>query len=263
MRHADVAPRRDGTRPDLLWRVAVALVVVVAAGFGAPDLVLRVGVLVSAALVVERLVSWRGRGVGDALTVSGGSLLAGVVLVGLVLDRVGAGFGTQGWALGLATGALVVLLVSLLSRSAPRSGERDLTGTSWTPGWGPALRSAGRAAPWLGASLVVVALAVGLVSRAGERVAPPPEGAVGVTMAFGAVAGTNVDVVVTAPVGSTPTSYALRVTVGGSQITYPVFTPAPGRPQTSRVAVPATGRYDIALVDPGAGAVVRALTLAR
>jgi hypothetical protein len=92
-------------------------------------------------------------------------------------------------------------------------------------------------------------------------------------MAFGAVSGTEVDVVVTGSVsGSVSGSlsagvdpmdrYAVRVVLDGIEITYPVFIPA-SLPHTTRVTLPAQGRFVIDLLDADDGAVVRSLTLAR
>ncbi len=242
---------RSRVRPALLWRAGLVAAVVVAALLAAPDAVLRVGALVCIGLAAERLARRRGRGLLDALVLAGGGLLAGLVLLGL-LGGGPWGFSTRGWTIGIGLAALVALAAAagppVRTPAVPPGGGREVL----------------RAAPWVAVSLVVAAMAVGLSSRSAERAVPVSTAPTGLSMAFGAVSGTTVDVVVTAPGGQPgPGPYALKVTVGSTEITYPVFTPTAGQPHTSRVSVPMTGRFAVALVDPEDGTVVRTLMIAR
>ncbi len=258
MRPTDAPLRRD-----LLWRGAVVTTVVAAALLGAPDPLLRVGAVLGVALAAERLSRRRGRGPADAAVLTAGGLLGGLVLVGLVLDHTPWGYGTRAWTVGLGIGAFVALVVAgVKGRTRAVSGARTTT----TSGSAATLRRGDlvRAVPWVAASLVVAALAIGISSRSADRAAQPGSTAAGFTMALGAVSGTDVDVVVTAPATAPdPGPFALRVMVGSTEITYPVFTPAAGQPHTSRVSVPATGQFEVDLVDPDGGGVVRSLVLAR
>jgi len=239
-------------RPGLIWRAGVAAAVVLAALLGAPDVVLRTAVVVGIGVGAEQLARRRGRGRVDALVLGGGGLLVGLVLLGLLVGGPW-GFSIRAWTVGFGLAALLVLLASAL-------GPGD-HGPSPAAGVG---REALRAAPWVAASLVVVALAVGVANRSAERAVPTSAASSGLSMSFGPVTGTTVDVVVTLPVGQpAPDPYALRVTVGTTEITYPVFTAVAGQPHTSRVTVPMKGRFAVALVDPEGGAVVRTLTIAR
>ena len=251
MRPAD-APARAG----LLGRVAVIGVVVVAALVGAPDPVLRVGVIVSLALAADQLARRRRRGVLDAVVLAAGALLTGLVLLGLVTGGP-LGFSTRAWTAGFSLAALLALGAAVrrpgvaAGAEAPRH-ERHA--------WHDSLR----AAPWVAASLVVVAVAIGTAGRSAERAVPAGAAAAGLSMSFGAVSGTTVDVVVTPAAGQpAPGPHALRVTVGTTEITYPVFTPTPGQPHMSRVSVPMTGRFVVDLVDPESGTVARTLMIAR
>ena len=242
-------------RADLLWRAGVVAALVVAALLAAPAPVLRIGAVVSVGLAAERLARRRGRGALDALVLAGGGLLAGLVLVGLVVGGPG-GFTTRAWTIALGLAALVTLVTLIVAARGSTARATDAAPTDW--------REVLRAAPWVVASLVVVALAVGTASRAAERVVPASAAPTGLAMSFGTVSGTSVDVVVMTPRGSSdPARYALRVTVGTTEISYPVFTPVAGQPHTSRVSVPMTGRFVVDLVDPEDGTVARTLTIAR
>jgi hypothetical protein len=289
VRPADVATvgRRSGSS---LLAGAISVSTVIAAVLGAPDPVLRVGVLVGVAAtawVVARQRGGASTGVStgiEAGVLAIGGLLTGAVLVGLVLGATDLGFRTRAWALGLGAATLSVLLVSVLVSALVSllagSGGTHRVGARPAPAGGApeagSSRSPLRSVPWAVAVLVVAVLAVvgtavALTDTARGTAASAESAAPAATplaMAFGTVSGPDVDVVVT---GSVPGSlsggvapadrFAVRVMLDGIEITYPVFTPA-SLPHSTRVTLPAQGRFVIDLLDAD-GAVVRSLTLAR
>lgn len=232
-------------RPDLIWRGAVVIAALAGSFLGAPTAVTGGLLLAGLVLVGERLVRLRRLGGLDGLLLLVGGLLVTLILVGLVLGATPIGLRSGTWVPGLA---LVAALGIALSWRHPRPEP-----TAYDRGMRLAVV---RTLPWLAASLVVVAVAVTMSVRS---VAPTE--AAPVQMSLGAVTGTKVEVLVTASRAVGPLE--MRTSIGGTDLSYPLFTVAAGGSVTTTLALSKKGRYVITLNYPDQAQPLRTLTLDR
>ena len=232
-------------RPDLIWRGALVIAVVVCSLVGAPTVVKGGLVLAGLVLVGERLVRLRRLGALDGLLLVVGGLLVTLILVGLVLGATPIGLRPTTWEIGLSIVAAAGIAVSW---AHPRP-ERAAYGR-------PSRLSVISTVPWLAASLAIVVVAVTISVRSVAPTETPP-----VQMSIGDVTGAQVKILVTSSRAVGPLE--MRTTTDGNDLSYPLFSVPAGGSVTTTLAVPVKGRYVITLNYPDQAQPLRTLTLDR
>jgi len=232
-------------RPDLIWRAGLVLAAVVSCLVGAPTAVTGGLVLAGLVLVGERLVRLRRLGGLDGLLLLVGGLLVTLILVGLVLGATPIGLRLTTWVVALA---VVAALGIALSWAQPRPKPTAYDAKTRL--------SVVTTLPWLAASLAIVVVAVTVSARS---VAPTEEPTV--QMSIGAVTGTKVNIVVSS--SQTVGPLELRTTSAGTDLSYPLFSVTAGKSVTTTLALPLKGRYVITLNYPNQAQPLRTLTLDR
>ena len=244
-RRPAAARRTRRLRPDLVWRSLVPLAGAVAAWGGAAAPLVGALVLGGVLLAAERLAALRRRGRLDALLVTVGASLVALVLVGLGLGATPVGLHPHTWAVALPAVSLAALATAALGPRPPLMRTAR-----------PQRAQVLRVTPWLGAGLVLVAVAVGISAHSVSATSVPP-----LQMSLGTVEGTTVDIVVSS--GTTVGPLEIRSALQGSEVSYPLFTPEPGTPTTVPISLPAHGRYTITLSRPDQAQPLRTLVLDR
>lgn len=234
-------------RSDLLWRAVIGLAALASSLLSAPMPALGILVLTALALSAERLARRRGRDPLDALLVGTGGILVTLVLVGLVLGATSIGLRTHTWSVALSLVALLGIVVAV-TRPRPAAAEPAQRRTR--------LVESLRILPWAAASVAVIAFAV---TTSVNAVAPTE--AAPLQMSFGAVDGTQVEVVVSSSTITGPLE--LRSNLDGTEVSYPLFTVNANGTHSTTVALPASGRFVVTLSYPDQTQPLRSLTLDR
>lgn len=231
--------------------LATLLAVLAGAPAPGPGLLALAAVAAAGHLLVRR----RRRGGLDALLVGVGGSLVGLVFTGMLLALTGVGLRPATWAVGVAALAAVCLVIDLMMSarqptvpSTATSTARGRSGPRW-----PALL---RALPWVVASVVALAVAVGGSVRSLSAADQPP-----LAMSLSRIDGTDVQVVVRT--GEAVGPLELRSTSGGTDVSYPLFDVGEDGSRTLTLSLPLHGRFTITLNNPDQTQPLRTLILDR
>lgn len=239
--------------------LATLLAVLADAPAPAPGLLALAAVAAAGHLLVRR----RRRGGLDALLVGVGGSLVGLVFTGMLLALTGVGLRPVTWAVGVAALATVCLVIDVVidrvmsarqptATSTPTSTATSTERGRSRPRW-PALL---RALPWVVASVVALAVAVGGSVRSLSAADQPP-----LAMSLSRVDGTDVQVVVRT--GEAVGPLELRSTSGGTDVSYPLFDVGEDGSRTLTLSLPLHGRFTITLNNPDQTQPLRTLILDR
>lgn len=243
--------------------LATLLAVLAGAPAPGPGLLALAAVAAAGHLLVRR----RRRGGLDALLVGVGGSLVGLVFTGMLLALTGVGLRPATWAVGVAALAAVCLVIDVVidlvidrvmsarqptATSTPTSTATSTERGRSRPRW-PALL---RALPWVVASVVALAVAVGGSVRSLSAADQPP-----LAMSLSRVDGTDVQVVVRT--GEAVGPLELRSTNGGTDVSYPLFDVGEDGSRTLTLSLPLHGRFTITLNNPDQTQPLRTLILDR
>lgn len=231
--------------------LATLLAVLAGAPAPGPGLLALAAVAAAGHLLVRR----RRRGGLDALLVGVGGSLVGLVFTGMLLALTGVGLRPATWAVGVAALAAVCLVIDLMMSARQPTVPSTATSTAQArsgPRW-PALL---RALPWVVASVVALAVAVGGSVRSLSAADQPP-----LAMSLSRIDGTDVQVVVRT--GEAVGPLELRSTSGGTDVSYPLFDVGEDGSRTLTLSLPLHGRFTITLNNPDQTQPLRTLILDR